>query len=169
MANGVAETRRLTPSRTRTAWVVAALVSIVAVDQLTKVFAVAALSDGPNRVVGDFVEFELTRNSGSAFSGFQGYTPVLAVFAIVIAVFVARAVRQATDRWALVGLVLVLGGALGNLADRLVRSPGFLRGHVVDFVAVGSFPVFNVADSCITVGAILLIVRTLFAPAAPAQ
>ena len=74
--------------------------------------------------------------------------------------------RQATDRWTLVGLVLVLGGALGNLADRLARSPGFLRGHVVDFVAVGWWPVFNVADSCITIGAIVLIVRTLFAPAA---
>ena len=91
---------------------------------------------------------------------------MLAVLAIVITVFVARALRQATDRWTLVGLVLVLGGALGNLVDRLARSPGFLRGHVVDFVAVGWFPVFNVADSCITIGAIVLIVRTLFAPAA---
>jgi signal peptidase II len=166
VANGVAETRGLTPSRTRTAWVLAALVGIVAIDQLTKVWAVAALADGPKRLVGDFLQFEVTRNSGSAFSGFQGYTPVLAIFAIVIAVFVARAVRQATDRFALVGLVLVLGGALGNLVDRFVRSPGFLRGHVVDFVAVGTFPVFNFADSCITVGAVLLVVRTLFGPAA---
>jgi signal peptidase II len=146
--------------------VVAALAAIVTLDQLTKIWAVATLSDGPHWLVGDSVGFELTRNSGSAFSGFQGYTPILAVFAIVIAVFVARAVRQATDRWTLCGLVLVLGGALGNLVDRLVRSPGFLRGHVVDFVAVGSFPVFNVADSCITIGAILLIARTLFVPAA---
>jgi signal peptidase II len=76
-----------------------------------------------------------------------------------------RSLRQATDRSTLVGLVLVLGGALGNLSDRLVRSPGFLRGHVVDFVAVGWWPVFNFADSCITIGAILLIVRTLLAPA----
>ena len=164
MANGVAETRGHTPSRSRTALVVASLASIVAADQLTKVWAVAALSDGPQHIIGDFFEFAVTRNSGSAFSGFRGYTPVLAVFAIVIAVFVARAVRQATDKWALVGLVLVLGGALGNLVDRFVRSPGFLRGHVVDFVAVGSFPVFNVADSCITIGAIVLIARTLFAP-----
>jgi signal peptidase II len=62
--------------------------------------------------------------------------------------------------------VLVLGGALGNLVDRFARSPGFLRGHVVDFVAVGWWPVFNVADSCVTIGAILLVVRTLFAPSA---
>jgi signal peptidase II len=165
VANGVAETTGRIPSRSRTAWVVAALVVIVAVDQLTKAWAVAALARGPKHVIGDFLVFDLSRNGGSAFSRFQGYTPVVAVLAIVIAFFVARAVRDATDRWTLIGLVLVLGGALGNLADRLARSPGFLRGHVVDFVAVGWWPVFNVADSCITIGAILLIVRTLFAPA----
>jgi signal peptidase II len=58
----------------------------------------------------------------------------------------------------------VLGGALGNLVDRFFRAPGFLRGHVVDFVAVGWWPVFNIADSCITIGAVLLIVRSLRAP-----
>jgi signal peptidase II len=170
VANGVAETRGKTTPRSRSAWVLAALVGIVAIDQLTKSWAVSALADGPKHVIGDFLVLEVSRNSGSAFSRFQGYTPVLAVLAIVIAVFVARSLRQATDRWMLVGLVLVLGGALGNLCDRLVRSPGFLRGHVVDFVAVGWYPVFNFADSCITIGAIVLIVRTLFAPsAAPAR
>ncbi|HUI49949.1 MAG TPA: signal peptidase II, partial [Acidimicrobiia bacterium] len=129
--------------------------------------AVSALADGPKHVIGDFLVFDLARNSGSAFSRFQGYTPVLAVLAIVIAVFIARAVRRTADGWTLVALVLVLGGALGNLADRLARSPGFLRGHVVDFIAVGWWPVFNIADSCITIGAILLILRTLFAPTAP--
>jgi signal peptidase II len=145
--------------------VVAALVVIVTLDQLTKAWAVSALADGPKHAIGDFLVFEVARNSGSAFSRFQGYTPVLAVLAIVITVFVARSVRHATDRWTLIGLVLVLGGSLGNLADRLARSPGFLRGHVVDFVAVGWWPVFNLADSCITIGAIVLIARTLFAPA----
>ena len=57
--------------------------------------------------------------------------------------------------------MLVLGGALGNLMDRIFRSPGFMRGHVVDFVAVGWWPVFNLADSCVTIGAILLVVRSL--------
>jgi signal peptidase II len=144
--------------------VVAALVVIVTLDQLTKAWAVSALADGPKHAIGDFLVFEVARNSGSAFSGFRGYTPVLAVLAIAITVFVARSVRRATDRWTLIGLVLVLGGSLGNLGDRLARSPGFLRGHVVDFVAVGWWPVFNLADSCITIGAIVLIVRTLFAP-----
>jgi signal peptidase II len=162
VANGVAETRG---TRARTLRVVAALVVIVSLDQLTKAWAVSALDHGPKHAIGDFLVFEVARNSGSAFSRFQGYTPVLAVLAIVITVFVARSVRHATDAWTLVGLVLVLGGSLGNLTDRLVRSPGFLRGHVVDFIAVGWWPVFNIADSCITIGAIVLVVRTLLAPA----
>jgi signal peptidase II len=150
-------------------WVALAVIAIVVVDQLTKVWAVGSLADGPLNVIGDNIRFELTRNSGAAFSGFQGYTPILAILAIAITVVIARAVRKATDPWILVGLTLVLGGALGNLCDRIFRSPGFLRGHVVDFVAVGSFPVFNVADSCITIGAIILVVRTLFAEQANAK
>jgi signal peptidase II len=85
-------------------------------------------------------------------------------------VFLVRAVQRAQDTWMIVALTLILGGALGNFVDRLARSPGVFRGHVVDFVRVGWWPVFNFADSCITVGAVVLIVRTLFAPAtAPAQ
>jgi signal peptidase II len=146
-------------------WVIfASVVLIVAVDQLTKAWAVSALDRGPKYRVGHTVRFELARNSGAAFSGFQGYTPILAVVAIAISVVIARAARRATDPWVMTGLILVLGGAVGNLCDRIARSPAFLRGHVVDFVAVGWFPVFNVADSCITVGAVLLVVRTLFAP-----
>jgi signal peptidase II len=149
--------------RARPVWVVAAVGTIVAVDQLTKAWAVSALADGPTRVFGDTVKLELARNSGSAFSRFQGYTPVLAILAIVITTLIARAVRHASDRWVIIGLVLVLGGALGNLTDRLARSPGFLRGYVVDFVAVGWWPLFNVADSCVTIGAIVLVIRTMFA------
>jgi signal peptidase II len=161
VANGV-DSATVSQVRARPVWVVAAIAAIVAVDQLTKAWAVSALADGPTKLIGDTVKLELARNSGSAFSGFQGYTPVLAILAIVITVLIARAVRRATDRWVIIGLVLVLGGALGNLTDRLVRSPGFLRGHVVDFVAIGWWPLFNVADSCVTIGAIVLVVRTMF-------
>jgi signal peptidase II len=138
------------------------VLAIVVVDQLTKIWAVAALSDGPVSVVGDSIEFRLTRNPGGAFSRFQGVTPLLAIGAVIVTIFLVRALQRTTDRIVVVGLVLVLGGALGNLVDRIVRSPGFLRGHVVDFMSVGSFPVFNVADSCITIGAILLVLHTLF-------
>jgi signal peptidase II len=70
-------------------------------------------------------------------------------------------VRRTDDLVILVALSLVLGGALGNLFDRVFRSPGFLEGAVIDFVKVGSFPTFNVADSAITIGAVLLVVRTI--------
>jgi signal peptidase II len=167
VANGAAETDGGQRVRRRTIWVVATVAAIVIADQLTKSWAVAALADGPTVIIGDGddVRFELARNSGSAFSGFQNFTPVLAVLAIGITIFLARAIRTTTDKWILIGLTLVLGGALGNICDRIFRSPGFLRGHVVDFIAVGWWPVFNVADSCVTIGAIVLIVRTLFAPA----
>ena len=96
---------------------------------------------------------------------------MLAVGAIIVTVvLVARCCGARPTGVLVVALTLVLGGALGNLVDRFFRSPGFLRGHVVDFVAVGWWPVFNVADSCVTIGAILLIVRSLRPPAAdPAE
>jgi len=151
-------------NRTRPGWIAAALIAIVAADQLTKSWVVSHLKTGPQHIFGSAVELELARNSGSAFSRFQGYTPILAVLACGVAILIARAVRHATDRWTVVGLTLVLGGALGNLGDRFFRSPGVLRGHVVDFVKVGPWPLFNVADSCITIVAIILLARTLFKP-----
>lgn len=162
MANDAADAPS-TGARTRR--VVAGVAVIVAADVLTKVWAVSALSDGPVGVVGDFVELRLTRNPGGAFGRFQGMTVVLAVAAIAITFLLVRELRRTTDRVLLFGLTLVLGGALGNLVDRVFRSPGVLRGHVVDFVSVGEFPVFNIADSCITIGAIALVLRTLRTPA----
>lgn len=141
------------------------VVGVVVLDQLTKVWVVAQLSDAPLSILGDDVELRLTRNSGGAFSLFTNATIVLAILAIVLSVVLARAVQRARDRWTVVALSLVLGGALGNLLDRVFRAPGFLRGEVVDYVRVGSFPSFNVADSAITVGAILLILVAFRAPA----
>ena len=134
------------------------VVGVVAVDQLTKVWVVATLSDRPLHIVGHTIELRLSRNPGSAFSLFQAFTPLLAVLASIVAVVLAHAVRRAEERVMVVALSLVLGGALGNLCDRLFRAPGFLRGEVVDFVRLGSWPSFNVADSAITVGALLLVV-----------
>jgi signal peptidase II len=148
-----------------TGWVIAGVLTIVVVDQLTKSWAVSALASGPKWVIGDSVGFELTRNGGSAFSRFQGITPILAVGAVIVTIVLVRVLRGTTDRWLVIGLTLVLGGALGNIMDRIFRAPGFMRGHVVDFVAVGWWPVFNLADSCVTIGAIVLIVRSLRAPA----
>jgi len=160
--NGVVERAVTVPGRF--ARVSIALALIVAADQATKSVAVAHWSDRPRPIIGTHVQFLVTRNPGSAFSRFQNLTPVLAVGAIVIAVVLAHAARNATDKLTLCALVLLLGGALGNLTDRIVRAPGFLSGHVVDFVQVGWWPVFNVADSCVTVGAVLIIARGLFPP-----
>jgi signal peptidase II len=137
---------------------------IVLVDQLTKIWAVEQLSDGPIGILGSDVEFRLARNPGGAFGRFQGMTPLLAIGAAIITIVLVRASQRTTDKWTLVGLVLVLGGAMGNLADRIFRAPGLMTGHVVDFVSVGEFPVFNVADSCITIGSIVLIIQALRAP-----
>jgi signal peptidase II len=131
-------------------------VVVVALDQLTKAWAVAALGDGPTQVVGS-IEFRLSRNSGSAFSLFQGATVFLAVLAAVMAIVLVRLLRTTQSRTTALAFSLVLGGAVGNLSDRLFREPGFLRGHVVDFIHFPHWPSFNVADSAITVGAVLVV------------
>jgi len=132
---------------------------VVVLDQLTKIWAVAALSDGPVEVIGTLLQFRLTRNPGGAFSLLTGLTPVLAVLAGAMVVYIVRTTRRTTDVVMAYSLGLVLGGAVGNLVDRLVRSPGFLRGEVVDFIKVPNWPTFNIADCAITVGVILIAIR----------
>jgi len=140
---------------------------ILIVDQITKIVVVANLVPGESpRVLGGLVYLSLIRNAGAAWSIGTGVTWVLAVIACVIVVVIIRmASKLRSGMWATC-LGLILGGALGNLADRIFRSPGFMRGHVVDFVSVFGpdaqyFPVFNVADSAITIGGVLLVVTAL--------
>jgi len=135
----------------------AIVAAVVALDQLTKTWAVRELGDGPVSVVGDFAELRLSFNPGASFSLLTGRTPILAVLAIVIAGALVWVLVRTDSLGMAVGFGLVLGGALGNLADRIFRAPRFLHGEVVDFVSVGAWPTFNVADSAITIGAILVI------------
>ncbi len=142
-------------------WRVLGIVSgVLVVDQITKAWAVSGLADGPVSLIGSAVQLNLTRNSGSAFGIVQGATPVLALIAMLIAIFLVRAMRSARSQAMLIALALVLGGAMGNLVDRLTRDPGFLRGHVVDFIDVGAWPIFNIADSAITIGSVLMVLAT---------
>ncbi len=152
---------RGTPSLTRRspAGPLAVAAVIVALDQLTKIWAVAALSDGPVEVIGTLLQFRLTRNPGGAFSLLTGLTPVLAVLAVVMVVYIVRTTRRTSDAVMAYSLGLVLGGAVGNLVDRMVRSPGVLRGEVVDFIKVPNWPTFNVADCAITIGVIVVAIR----------
>jgi len=135
---------------------------VVVLDQLTKVWAVAALEGGPGvDVVGDTVRLVLLRNSGAAFSLGEDATPVFTVLSTVVVLGLLWFARTVHSRWWAWGLGLVLGGAAGNLVDRMVRSPGPLHGHVVDFVSVGWWPVFNVADSCLVAGVVVLMVTVM--------
>ncbi len=148
-------------------WLAAAIViAVVIVDQLTKIWAVAALSEQPIDIVGSTARFQLARNSGGAFSlvSGAGMTPVLALIAIAVAIYLVRMVRRTSDPVMLVALSLILGGALGNLIDRFARSPGILRGGVVDFIRIGWWPIFNFADSALSVGIILLLAATFRRP-----
>lgn len=148
------------------------LIAVVAVlvfclDLTTKIIAVGALENKPPEpILGGLVYLQLLRNPGAAFSMATGMTWVLAIVAIAVVcaiIWLARRLRSAG--WA-VGLGLVLAGALGNLVDRIFRAPGPLEGHVVDFISVfapngEAWPVFNVADSAIVVGGILIVLLTL--------
>ncbi|MFI6869612.1 signal peptidase II [Nocardia sp. NPDC050406] len=149
------------PLRLRTLLIIAAV--LLGLDLLTKTIVVATLKPGhPIYLIGDWARLSLVRNPGAAFSMATGMTWLLTLVATAVVIGVIRIGRTLRSLWWAIGLGMVLGGALGNLIDRLFRSPGPLQGHVVDFVAVGWWPVFNVADSAIVCGAILLVVLTVF-------
>jgi signal peptidase II len=135
---------------------------VIAADVVSKLLVVAKLSDrAPIRLLGGVVKLEETRNPGAAFSIGTGTTIVFAVVAIAVIVVILRTARRlASLPWAIV-LGLLLGGATGNLIDRLARSPGAFRGWVVDWISVPHFAVFNLADSAITIGAVLAVLLAL--------
>lgn len=136
---------------------------VLALDIVTKVLAVRLLTPGqPVSIIGDTVTWTLVRNSGAAFSMATGYTWVLTLVATGVVVGIVWMGRRLVSPWWALGLGLILGGAMGNLIDRFFRSPGPLRGHVVDFLSIGWWPVFNVADPSVVGGAILLVVLSVF-------
>jgi signal peptidase II len=132
---------------------------VLALDQLTKHLVVVNLAGRPPLdLIGDFVQFRYTTNSGGAFSLLTGAPLFFGIMAMVIIGGIVYASRRAQPLSMLAVLGLILGGALGNLTDRLLRGEALLRGEVVDFVKVGIWPVFNLADSCVVVGGVLLAV-----------
>jgi signal peptidase II len=134
--------------------------SAVAADQFTKWLALTRLDDGPIDVVWT-LRFRLAFNSGMAFGTGQGWGPVIAVASFVVVVILARSMWRQRSGITAVALGLLVGGATGNLIDRILRSPGPFRGSVVDFIDFGWFPVFNIADIAINVGAGLLVLSIL--------
>jgi signal peptidase II len=146
------------PQLVRIALIVTA---VVAVDQVTKSLAVARLDD---RIVPIFwtLRFNLSFNSGLAFSQGRGLTPLITVCALLLVCGLVYLASRATRPVVAVALALILGGALGNLCDRLFRGNG---GAVIDFIDVQWWPVFNVADIALSCGAVLLVLATFREPA----
>lgn len=136
--------------------------AVLTADQLTKIVAVTLLDPGQAvSVIGDAVQLRLIRNPGAAFSLATNLTPVLTVVAAVVVTVILVVSRRVAHRGWAVALGAVLGGALGTLTDRMFRLPGPFRGHVVDFVELPGWPVFNLADTAIVTGAVLVTVLSV--------
>ncbi|HET7326443.1 MAG TPA: signal peptidase II [Nocardioidaceae bacterium] len=141
---------------------VAVAVLAYGLDVVTKEVALSTLSDrAPIELAGGLLTLRLTSNPGAAFSLGTDFTVVLSLVSIAVVVAVVWIARRVRSRLWAVSLGLLLGGAAGNLTDRLVRDPGPLRGHVVDFLELPNWPVFNVADSAIVVAAVLIVVQSV--------
>ncbi|MFQ5966156.1 MAG: signal peptidase II [Acidimicrobiia bacterium] len=134
---------------------------VVALDQITKVWASSALADGPVVLVRGVLALQLNTNTGAAFGFFRGGGSLIAIAAIVAVVLILRISADSVGVLEVTGLGLILGGAIGNLADRVTRGDGLLDGAVVDWIQLPNFPTFNVADAAITIGAVLLILGAL--------
>ena len=135
---------------------------IVGLDQLSKHWAVSQLNDGHTVHVLWTLQFNLAFNSGMAFGSGQGLGPLIGVIAVVVVVFLLLSLRQASGKLSVVAIGLIVGGAMGNIVDRLFREDAWLHGRVVDFIDFQWFPIFNIADMCVNVGGGLLIVSYLF-------
>lgn len=143
--------------------------AVIVVDQLSKSWAVSSLADGRIVKVVGSLQFRLAHNPGAAFSVGRGSNlgPIIAVLAVVVVVVLVTTGSTTRSRMGAVSVGLIAGGALGNIIDRSFRDgSGFLGGHVVDFIDAQWWPIFNVADMGVVIGAILLILFGLRAPTA---
>ena len=136
---------------------------VLAADIITKALVVAHLREGePVHVLGDVLMLNLLRNPGAAFSVGTGDTIVFTAIAVAVVVYIARTARKLYSIGWAITLGLLLGGALGNLTDRIFRAPGLFRGNVVDWIEVTRYwPVFNLADSAIVCGGILTVLLAM--------
>ncbi|MEZ0580968.1 signal peptidase II [Nocardioides sp. MH1] len=146
----------------RRAWVTFALVAaaLYTADQVSKHVAVERLTgrdDVP--VVGDLLQLHLTRNPGAAFSVGTGFTVALTCLAILATLVVLAISRRVVDRVWAVALGALMAGIAGNLTDRMLRGPEPFRGHVVDFLRLPNWPIFNVADISINIGVALVLIQ----------
>ena len=149
-------------TRRRIGLVLAVAAAVIVVDQLTKWWAVETLSTRTIDVVWK-LRLILVENRGTAFSLTQSGGPVITLLALAVVAGLLWYSRGVRSRWGLVALGLVAGGALGNLIDRAFRGDaGFMQGAVIDFIDVQFWPVWNVADMAVSIGAVLLVIVLAF-------
>lgn len=142
-------------------WLVA--LAVVVADQASKQWSLHALADGQTRpLLGDYLSLQLVFNDGAAFSLGSGYTWVLTIITALLTVGIVHYARRAAPGWVTVLFGIGLGGAVGNLIDRLFRDPGFAQGHVVDMINYNGYFVGNVADIAIVGAACALVVASIF-------
>ncbi len=139
------------------------IVAVVIADQATKNWALNSLSDGRTIDLFWTLRFNLVFNSGMAFSQGQGLGRLIGLLAIGVAVWLWLSLKKASTNLSIVGTAMLIGGALGNVVDRLFRGEKWLAGSVIDFIDLQWFPVFNIADSAVTLGAAMLITSSVVA------
>jgi signal peptidase II len=144
---------------TRMSLLVAGVIAVL--DQLSKAWALRDLADGHIIHVIWTLQFNLTYNRGMAFSRGTGLGPVIGVIALVVVVMLLLSLRRADNSLTRLATGLIIGGAVGNILDRLFRGSGWMRGAVIDFIDFQWWPVFNIADMAIMIGAATMIVAML--------
>jgi signal peptidase II len=134
---------------------------IWSIDFLTKNWAVENLTGASKKVIGTFLQVTLHKNPGAAFSFATSFTIVFTSISIGVLLFILRYSSRIISTWWTVVAGLVLGGVLGNLTDRIFREPSFLYGHVIDWIELPNWPIFNIADSAIVVASLIAFVLTV--------
>ena len=161
------QSRRVRPQVARISLAVA-LVTVV-LDQITKRWAINTLSDGHEIHVFWTLQFNLAFNTGMAFGKGTGFGPVIALLALLVVIVLIISAAHIDSLPARIAAGMLIGGALGNLLDRMFRGDRFLRGGVVDFIDFQWWPIFNVADIGVTVGAVIFALSSLRSPRPPRE
>ena len=135
---------------------------VLAFDIATKVWAVSRLENQSDiQILGEYLKFSFVRNPGAAFSIGTSSTWIFTTIAIAVTIAILALSKQVTNRAWAISLGGLLGGAIGNLVDRIFRSPEPFLGHVVDFISVPNYPMFNISDSAVVISAIAMVVLSL--------
>jgi signal peptidase II len=145
--------------KTRTIWLIAFTIWLF--DFATKTWALSNFSSDSQPVIGTFLQFTLLKNSGAAFSFASGFTVIFSLLAVAVVATIIRFAGRITSRGWLTCAGLLLGGVLGNLTDRVFREPGFFLGHVIDWIQIPNWPIFNIADIAISTAALLAFIQTM--------